>query len=131
MANDLTFDSFFSKKIVDNNGISVTDINAGLTNLYEFFNDNAHSFTSSQKYLVSNHEEDYPELVALHSTLNSEQYWWWILFLNRLDDSLVDIKENWLYDIYSSNQINSFIEKSNTTDNSETSDRLGKIVDLN
>ena len=43
--NDVSFDSFFQEKIVDNNGVSVTDINLGLVNLFKNFNEQADNFT--------------------------------------------------------------------------------------
>lgn len=132
MTNSVSFDSFFTEIITDNNGISGTDINAGLKNLYEFFNENANSLEEVQNYLVGEIEEGYPDLVAKRSVLGSQDYWWWILLLNRLDNPLEDIKYNWVYSINSSEQINNFIENSNNNNNETKADsRLGSIVELN
>ena len=37
--NDISLDSFFQDRIVDPNGVSVTDINAGVRNLFYEFNE--------------------------------------------------------------------------------------------
>lgn len=129
--NDTNFDSFFQERILDNNGVSVTDINAGLVNLFTKFNNEADSFAESQRYLVSEFEEGYPDLVAMHSLLADQQYWWWILLLNRLEDPMTDLKPNWIYSINDTNQIDDFINKSNDTGNSDANKRIGSIVELN
>lgn len=92
-------------------------------------NDNWHSFGEVQRYLVSEDEDGFPELVAKHSALGSQEYWWWILFLNRLDNPLTDIKENWIYSINSRNQISNFITETNTTENKVESD-IGKTIKI-
>lgn len=131
MVNNINFDSYFDKTIIDNNGNTVTDINAGLDNLFAYFNNAEYNLNTSQSYLVSEYEEGYPDLVAYRSILGSQQYWWWVLLLNKLDDSFTDIKYNWVYSINDAQQINSFIENSTEANTSEDEDRLGKIVELN
>lgn len=131
MVNNINFDSYFDKTVIDNNGNTVTDINAGLDNLFAYFNNAEYNLTVSQSYLVSEYEEGYPDLVAYRSILGSQQYWWWVLLLNKLDDSFTDIKYNWVYSINDAQQINSFIENSTEANTSEDEDRLGKIVELN
>lgn len=131
MVNNINFDSYFDKTVVDNNGNTVTDINAGLDNLFAYFNTAEYNLTTTQSYLVSEYEEGYPDLVAYRSILGSQQYWWWVLLLNKLDDSFTDIKYNWVYSINDAQQINSFIENSTEANTSEDEDRLGKIVELN
>ena len=39
MANTTSFNSFFDEITIDNNKVSTTDINAGLVNLFSFFNE--------------------------------------------------------------------------------------------
>lgn len=131
MVNNINFDSYFNKTVIDNNGNTVTDINAGLDNLFAYFNNAEYNLTTSQSYLVSEYEEGYPDLVAYRSILGSQQYWWWVLLLNKLDDSFTDIKYNWVYSINDAQQINSFIENSTEANTSEDENRLGKIVELN
>ena len=131
MVNNINFDSYFDKTVVDNNGNTVTDINAGLDNLFAYFNTAEYNLSTTQSYLVSEYEEGYPDLVAYRSILGSQQYWWWILLLNKLDDSFTDIKYNWVYSINDAQQINSFIENSTEANTSEDENRLGKIVELN
>ena len=129
--NDINFDSFFQERILDNNGISVTDINAGLINLFKTFNENADSFTEQELFFVSDVEEGYPDLVAAKSILGNQRFWWWILLLNRLEDPIKDIKANWIYPINPSGQILTFINNSNESNNSNNNDRIGKVIDLN
>lgn len=129
MANNISYDSFFSETVTDNNGQSITDVNAGLKNLYQSLNDNWYNFGEVQRYLVSQDEEGFPELVAKHSVLGSTEFWWWILFLNRLDDPLTAIKENWVYSINSKNQITSFITETNTIEN-KTESEIGKVIKI-
>ena len=131
MVNNINFDSYFDKTVVDNNGNTVTDINAGLDNLFAYFNTAEYNLTTTQSYLVSEYEEGYPDLVAYRSILGSQQYWWWVLLLNKLDDSFTDIKYNWVYSINDAQQINSFIENSTEANTSEDENRLGKVVELN
>lgn len=131
MVNNVNFDSYFEKTTTDNNGNTVTDINAGLENLFAYFNNAEYNLTVSQSYLVSEYEEGYPDLIAYRSILGSQEYWWWILLLNRLDDPLVDIKYNWVYSINDSTQINNFIAGSTEKNTQEDESRIGKVVELN
>lgn len=130
--NNTSFDSYFQETILDNNGIAVCDINAGLVNLFKTFNDNANSFSEVERYLVGEVEEGYPDLIAKLSTLNDEKYWWWILLLNRLEDPFTDLKVNWLYSINSPEQINDFIDISNTEVSTYSrNERIGTVIELN
>jgi len=129
MSNNIKYDSFFTERIVDNNGQGCSDVNAGLKKLYQGLNDNWYSFEEMQRYLVSQDEDGYPELVAKHSILGSQNYWWWILFLNRLDDPLTAIKENWIYSINSTDQISSFITETNSLENRVESE-IGKRITI-
>ena len=99
--NDISLDSFFQDRIIDPNGVSVTDINAGLRNLFYNFNEYENNFTPDEKYFVSDIEEGYPDLVAKKSILGNQDYWWWITLLNRLENPMTDFKTNWVYSINS------------------------------
>lgn len=129
--NGINFDSYFKEMITDKNGIAVIDLNEGLDNLFKYFNENAWSLEEVQQYLVTEFEEDYPDLVALHSALGSQNYWWWLLLLNRLENPFEDIKQNWVYAINSQNQINEFIQGSNNVNTSKAENRIGTVVELN
>lgn len=123
-----SFDSFFQETIIDNNGIPVTDINLGLQNLFVNFNENPDAFYDKSRIYISEIEEGYPDLVA-KETFDSQDYWWWFLLTNRLENPMADIKANWTYSIVDSIQIQDFI---NTVNNTESSNnRIGKLVDLN
>ena len=129
--NNISFDSFFSERIIDNNGVSVTDINAGLINLFGNLKANANGMQEEQLYLSSEYEVGYPDLIARNSVLGDQRYWWWVLVLNGLEDPFTEIVENWIYPIYSAADINTFIEKSNASNTSKNNDRIGTIVELN
>ena len=128
--NDISLDSFFQDRIVDPNGVSVTDINAGLRNLFYNFNEYENNFTPDEKYFVSEIEEGYPDLVAKRSILGNQDYWWWITLLNRLENPMTDFKTNWVYSINNYTQISDFINTTNE-ETSYNSSRLGKVVELN
>lgn len=128
--NDISLDSFFQDRIVDPNGVSVTDINAGLRNLFYNFNEYENNFTPDEKYFVSEIEEGYPDLVAKRSILGNQDYWWWITLLNRLENPMTDFKTNWVYSINNYTQISDFINTTNEKTSSNSS-RLGKVVELN
>lgn len=129
--NDLYFNSFFQERILDNNKISVTDINAGLRNLFNNFNESANNFNSSQNFFVNDITEGYPDLIAKKSILGNQEYWWWITLLNRLENPMTDFKENWIYAINDSNQISSFVNETNENISSKNNSRIGKVIELN
>lgn len=129
--NDTSFDSFFQQTILDNNGIAVTDINAGLRNLFGTFNENSDKIEERQRYLVSEFEEGFPDLIALHAITGSQDYWWWITMLNRLEDPMIDFKANWIYSINSQFQISDLIDKSNENGSTAANERYGELVELN
>jgi hypothetical protein len=113
MTNSVNLDSYFPDVIVDPNGESVCDINAGLYNLFKQYNDYEHNFSEVERYLIREYEENYPDLVALYSAFGSQKYWWWFLLLNKLADGFEDLKTNHIYSINSPTQVNSFINASN------------------
>ena len=131
MTANITFDSFFDTMITDNNNNACTDINKGIDKLYKNFNNIANDLYPLQNYLVAEFEEGYPELVAKNSILRSSEYWWWILLLNRLDNPFEDIKENCVYSINSTDQINNIIQTINESDTSGENSRIGTVIELN
>ncbi len=128
--NDTSFSSFFQDRTLDNNGISVTDINAGLRNLFYKFNENANDFNPTERFFVSDIEEGYPDLIAKKSILGDQEFWWWVLLLNRLENPMTDIKTNWVYSINDEEQIIDFINTTNEN-NSSNNSRIGRVVELN
>ena len=128
---DTGLNSFFSELIVDNNNTAISDLNAGLDKLFKIFNENANNISEVQNYLVSEFEEGYPELVALHSALSGAKYWWWILLLNRLDNPLLDIKQNYVYSINSEETVNKLIQASNISVENKANNRIGSVIELN
>lgn len=128
--NTTEFSSFFQETIVDNNGIAVTDINAGLVNLFKKYNEYKDTFYSKQRYLVAEFEEGYPDLVAANSILGNHNYWWWLCLLNNLDDPMTDIKANWVYSINDIDEISIFVNTTNQ-ENNESDNRIGSVLELN
>ena len=130
VANNIKLDSFFSKTIIDNNGKNCTDINDGLIKLFDMLNAERYNLGEVQRYIVSEYEDGYPDLVAMNSVLKSQDYWWWILALNSLEDAFVDIKENWVYSINSEEQITGLINEANKS-KSTSETNIGKDIELN
>ena len=131
MANSINYDSFFTETIVDPNGVTVCDMNAGLDNLYKYFNDYADRFDTAQRYSVPEHEEGYPDLVAARSILGSQDFWWWVLLLNRQDDAFEGLKQNWVYSIANGTQVETFIQDSTTAEEASSDNRIGTVIELN
>ena len=129
--NDVELDSFFQERIIDNNGVDVTDINAGLTNLFAFFNEKEDTLYENERYMVKDYENGYPDLVARNSILCDQKYWWWILLMNRLENPMTDIKTHWVYSILDRSDINNFVNQSNENIDSQRDNRIGSIVELN
>ena len=100
-----TFSSFFDNNVIDNNGIAVTDINTGINNLFLKYTVNAENLVDDQRYLVSENEENYPDLVAKNSLINNASLWWWFMMTNRLDDPLKDVEANYTYSIVTQSQM--------------------------
>ena len=129
--NDVSLDSFFQERILDFNGVSVTDINAGLRNLFYEFNEQAENFNATERFFVTDVEVGYPDLIAKKSILANQRYWWWITLLNRLENPMTDFKVNWVYSINNANQISLFINETNENASSNNSTRIGKTIELN
>lgn len=130
--NSITFDSFFQSRILDNNNVSVADINKGLQNLFKTFNENEeHLFFETEKYIVSEYEDGYPDLIARNCQLGQLQYWWWIVLLNRLENPTTDLKTGWAYAINPPEQITEFINISNSDNSTNANSRIGTLVELN
>ena len=129
-----TFSSFFDNRVIDNNGIAVTDINTGINNLFLKYTVNAENLVDDQRYLVSENEENYPDLVAKNSLINNASLWWWFMMTNRLDDPLKDVEANYTYSIVTQSQMEDTINDT-WANNIETSNgsnsRIGQIIELN
>jgi len=130
-ACSINLDSFFPEIITDPNGVSITDINAGIDTLFRMFNEEEPRYTESQYYLVREFEEAYPELVAKNSVLESQAYWWWILLISRLEDPFVEVKRHWALPILSKTDVNSLVETSNKIVENKSTQRIGNVIELN
>lgn len=131
MANDINYDSYFKETIVDPKGITVCDMNAGLNNLYKYFNEAANQLDTVQRYFVPEHQEGYPDLVAARSILGSQVFWWWVLLINRQDDAFEGLKQNWVYSVITGTQISSFIQNSTSANEASSDNRIGTVIELN
>lgn len=132
MSVGINLDSFFSKVTTDNNGVTCCDINEGLYELFESFNYYELNMHEEQRYLVANFEAGYSDSVAKNSILGSQEFWWWILLMNHLEDPLVDIKENWIYSINSKEQVSELLAKMNENSYITTNKNndLGKVINI-
>lgn len=131
MAHSTALDSFFTKTIIDDKGVSVCDMNEGINELFKYFNENFDQFELAQRYFVPDQEEGYPDLIASKCLYGSQDLWWWVLMLNRLDDSFEGIKKNWVYSIVKPEQIGTFIQDSTAATEASTDDRIGSVIELN
>ena len=128
------FNTFFENRVIDNNGISVTDINTGLNSLFAKYVANEQNINEDQRYLVPENEENYSDLVAAHCIINDPKLWWWFLLTNRLDDPLKDVEANYTYSAVSQIQMENVIDDvwANGIETAEnTESRIGKIIELN
>ena len=129
-----TFTNFFKDRVIDNNGISVTDINSGINNLFLKYTTNAENLDDDQRYLVSENEENYPDLVAKNSYINDASLWWWFMLTNRLDDPLKDVEHNYTYSIVGQAQMDKTINDvwaNNIETSNGTNSRIGQTIELN
>lgn len=131
---NLNFASYFSNIIVDNNGNTCSDINAGLQALFSEFAQQRPYLSSIQKYFVAEFEEGYSDLVALNSMLGESQLWWWILLACRYDDALKYPEKNTILPIFepidlSLKTAESLAESSATLDEKDTNVNI--VVELN
>lgn len=135
MPSNINLDYYFQAKTIDNNGQNCTDINVGLKNLFEPFNEEKPKMKSIQRVLVGEIEESYPDYIAFKSLLSTQDLWWWILLACRLDDSFEGIKSNYLYPIFELLNIedikmtSSYETKEKTEE--EEGNTIGKVVELN
>ena len=77
------------------------------------------------------HEEGYPDLIAARSILGSQDFWWWVLLLNRQDDAFEGLKQNWVYSIATGTQVETFIQDSTTAEEASSDNRIGTVIELN
>lgn len=140
MSGNILFDSYFTDRVIDNNGVSVADINVGLNRLHKNFNEYGLSSSGTQSYIAAEHEVGYPDLIALNSQYGSQLYWWWVLLFNRQDDAFEGIKPNWVYAIDSVETVRDFVNTVNNTNSTNNADskiemtnesRIGSTVELN
>ncbi|MBR2239986.1 MAG: hypothetical protein IKO49_02015 [Bacilli bacterium] len=132
--SEYTFSSFFKERVVDQNNVSVTDINTGLNNLFTKFVANETNLEDDQLYLVSENEENYPDLVTMHTLIADPTLWWWFMMINRLDNPLKDIEANYSYSVAGQSQMRNTINDAwaNTIETSNgLSNSTNRIVELN
>lgn len=133
--SNTNFNYYFQAQTTDNNGQTCTDINVGLKNLFEPFNEQKPTMVSSQRILASEIYAGYPDLLAYVSFLSSQDLWWWVLLACRLDDAFEGIKENYVYPIFELLDINDLKVNSTYNDNKDnsiqTGNTIGEVVELN
>lgn len=122
------FSSFFSDTIVDNNGIAVSDFNAGIKNLYN--NIIVPSDSSDYKmFIITEEDQGFPDLIA-HKYFGDQNLWYFFLLSNGIDDPFKELEVGWAYGAVD------YAEAQNSIDVAEesklvTQSRIGETVTLN
>lgn len=122
------FSSFFSDIIVDNNGIAVSDFNAGIKNLYN--NIIVPSDSSDYKmFIITEEDQGFPDLIA-HKYFGDQNLWYFFLLSNGIDDPFKELEVGWAYGAVD------YAEAENSIDVAEESklvvqSRIGETVTLN
>lgn len=125
----ITMSEVFSDTIVDNNGVTVSDINKGLKNYFPLvFDKITHNAEKSSSVLVDNTKEAYPDLLA-YKLYDTMDMWFFFLVSNFIDDPFEDINVNYVYYSYNDELLDDVDSNatSTTTDNS----RIGTTIELN
>ena len=123
-----SFSSYFNSYIIDNNGISVSDINLGIKQLYE----NVIVPTDSSNYklfVVTEEDQGFPDLIA-HKYFGDQNLWYYFLLSNALEDPFKEITLGWAYGIVDTSETSNTIETAEEKD-LEIQSRIGTTVTLN
>lgn len=123
-----SFSSYFNKTIVDNNGIAVSDINAGIKNLY----DNVILPTDDSDYklfVVTEEDQGFPDLIA-HKYFGDQNYWYFFLLSNGIEDPFKEVTLGWAYGIVETSEAINNMQVAEEK-SLETQSRIGTTVTLN
>jgi len=124
-----TFDTYFSERIIDNNGVSVSDINKGISTLIPIFIESLDLADEPQSIILDETYEGQPDLVAHDSSYFGDQDKWWVFCLsNFLNDPFKEVKSRWIYYLYDPVTYNT-VTTTLTADNK--SEKIGTVVTLN
>lgn len=119
----------FSEKIIDHNGESVSDINAGLKKYYPLVWDSVtHNAEKVTPIIVDNIKEANPDLIA-HKMYDDMSMWFFFLLSNFIDDPFSEIVVNYIYYIYNAALLDEI--ESNATSSEIGSNRIGTTITLN
>ena len=123
-----SFSSFFTSRVLDNNNISVSDINLGIKQLY----DNIILTTDKSDYklfVVTEDDQGFPDLIA-HKYFGNQDLWYYFLLSNALEDPFSEITVGWAYGIVETGQTSNTIETAEEK-NLDIQSRIGTTVTLN
>ena len=125
----ITMSDVFKDTIIDNNGVTVSDINKGLSDYFPLvFDKITHNAEKSSTILVDNTKEAYPDLIA-QFIYGDESMWFFFLVSNFLDDPFDDIKVNYVYYGYNDDLLDDV--EANATSTNTDNGRIGLTIDLN
>lgn len=123
-----SFSSFFTDRIVDTNGVSVTDINKGIKKLYNSVvvpTDNA----SYNMFVITEEDQGFPDLIA-HKYFGDQNLWYFFLLTNGLEDPFVELSLGWAYGIVDYAPAKNAIDVSEEKELTVQS-RIGSTITLN
>jgi len=124
------FSYWFSDRIIDNNGNTVSDINAGITKLIpdmiDELNDTSNEHT---RFIIPDCQVSMPD-VAAKSFYNYENLWWYLCLSNLITNPFNEYNSNLLYYAFTLNILKSHDINTNNS-NKNTKSKIGTIIELN
>lgn len=96
----ITLSTVFTQTMEDDKHNRITDINAGLKTHYpQMINSVTHNTDTALYYLMTEQTQGQPDAAAL-SLYGSEDYWYWVLVSNFIDNPFEEFKQGWVYTKY-------------------------------
>jgi hypothetical protein len=121
---------WFEDRIVDNNGVSVSDINAGLVKLIPGLIDDLNDTSNTHTRFVLNEEQEgMPDDVASRIYEN-QNLWWYICLANLLDNPFDEFKTSMIYYAFDGQYLTAHQVEQEASKQSKES-KIGKIITLN
>ena len=124
------FSYWFSDRIVDNNGQSVSDINAGLLKLIPDMLDGINNIENCDgRFIVPDCQVGMPDAAAV-SFYSDENMWWYICFANLLSNPFTEFNSNLAYYVVNKDVLKNHNVSLNSQNVNKKS-KIGTIVELN
>ena len=96
----ITLDTIFTQTMEDDKHNRITDINAGLKTHYpQIINSVTHNTKTALYYLMTEQTQGQPDAAAI-ALYGSENYWYWVLVSNFIDNPFEEFKKGWAYTKY-------------------------------